>query len=538
MKWLNDYRIRFMLFGFITAIMLGCLEFANGATIAIGPGTDYDFNTIQAGIDTAVDGDTVMVWPGEYIITEPISFRGKAITVQSEAGPDETTIRMGTPADTNRGSVVVFENGETTASILEGFTITGGSGSWLQDSLRGGGIFFKGASATVNNCAIVQNSARRAGGILCDQSSSPRLTNCIIAKNSSMSSGGGISVYSGSSLSLTNCIIRENSSAGSLGGGVVCWGSCLLTLTDCTITGNSGTNGGGIYCGLNSSATMTNCIIRGNSAIGSTPHVSGYSGGVQCYDNSVMNLANCTIAENSAGLAGGAMFCKDSSVTVTNCIMFGNRAVGGNGGAIESTSCTTTLANCVIVGNSAGEPGGAVLCWQGSVNIISSIVRANIAPQGSEISVMNGGILSLNYSNVAEGQAGIHLQSSGILDWGDGNIDADPCFSDPDNDNYHLMSQAGRWDPNNQSWVQDAVTSPCIDAGDPMSPIGLEPFPNGGFVNMGAYGGTPDASKSYFGAPPCETIVAGDINGDGQVNMADLEIMALHWTDEEPLPLP
>jgi hypothetical protein len=71
-----------------------------------------------------------------------------------------------------------------------------------------------------------------------------------------------------------------------------------------------------------------------------------------------------------------------------------------------------------------------------------------------------------------------------------------------------------------------------------MSPIGWEPFPNGGFVNMGAYGGTPKASKSYFGDPVCETIVAGDINGDGQVNRADLEIMALHWTDDVPLPLP
>jgi hypothetical protein len=218
--------------------------------------------------------------------------------------------------------------------------------------------------------------------------------------------------------------------------------------------------------------------------------------------------------------------------------MFGNRAVGGNGGAIESVSCSATLANCVIVGNSAGKPGGAVMCWQGSANITNSIVRANIAPQGHEISVMNGGALSLIYSNVADGQAGIHVQSGSTLDWGEGNIDTDPYFVDPTNNDYHLMSEAGRWDPDNQTWVQDAITSPCIDAGDPMSPIGLEPFPNGGFVNMGACGGTAKASKSYFGEPPCETIVAGDINGDGQVNRADLEIMALHWTDEEPLPLP
>jgi len=115
---------------------------------------------------------------------------------------------------------------------------------------------------------------------------------------------------------------------------------------------------------------------------------------------------------------------------------------------------------------------------------------------------------------------------------GQGNIEADPCFADPCNGDYHLKSQAGRWDPNSQSWVKDDVTSPCIDAGDPHSPIGLEPFPNGGIINMGAYGGTVEASKSYFGEPVCETIVAGDINGDCIVNLKDFALMALHWLEE------
>jgi len=77
--------------------------------------------------------------------------------------------------------------------------------------------------------------------------------------------------------------------------------------------------------------------------------------------------------------------------------------------------------------------------------------------------------------------------------------------------------------------TMDEVTSPCIDAGDPMNPIGLEPFPNSGRINMGAYGGTSEASKSYFGAAPCETIVAGDINGDCAVNYLDFALIALHW---------
>jgi len=130
----------------------------------------------------------------------------------------------------------------------------------------------------------------------------------------------------------------------------------------------------------------------------------------------------------------------------------------------------------------------------------------------------------------------IHINYSDVCNevWaGAGNINADPIFADPNNGDYHLKSQAGRWDANEGRWTKDDVTSPCIDAGDPASPIGLEPFPNGGIINMGAYGGTEQASKSYFGKPTCETIVAGDINGDCVVNFKDFAFMAFHWLEEK-----
>ena len=83
-----------------------------------------------------------------------------------------------------------------------------------------------------------------------------------------------------------------------------------------------------------------------------------------------------------------------------------------------------------------------------------------------------------------------------------GNLNGTP--NDPSDDffvegDYHLKCQAGRWDPNTGTWVKDDVTSPCIDAGDPNSPVGGEPAPNGGRINMGAYGGTAEASKSPSG---------------------------------------
>ncbi|MGE5296042.1 MAG: hypothetical protein ACM3VT_14555, partial [Solirubrobacterales bacterium] len=76
------------------------------------------------------------------------------------------------------------------------------------------------------------------------------------------------------------------------------------------------------------------------------------------------------------------------------------------------------------------------------------------------------------------------------------NIQADPLFVDPNAGDFHLLSQTGRWDPIGGIRIEDYTTSPCIDAGDPTSAVGHEPTPNGGRINLGAYGGTAEASYS------------------------------------------
>jgi hypothetical protein len=80
------------------------------------------------------------------------------------------------------------------------------------------------------------------------------------------------------------------------------------------------------------------------------------------------------------------------------------------------------------------------------------------------------------------------------------NINADPLFADPDNGDFHLKSLYGRYVAAFDTWTQDNVTSPCIDAGDPDEYPRAERTPNGKRINMGAYGGTPYASLS--GWPP------------------------------------
>jgi len=231
----------------------------------------------------------------------------------------------------------------------------------------------------------------------------------------------------------------------------------------------------------------------------------------------------------------GAIHCErysNASPTIRNCIITGGLGPDSYGLFVGYKGGSPTLINCTITGQKAG----GIYCDGDSGAILRNcILRDNAL---IEISGWTDSVTA-EYCNV-EGA------------WpGPGNIDTDPCFVDPGfwdpngtpedaNDDfwvhgrgdYHLKSQAGRYDPNTETWVIDEVTSPCIDAGEPLDPIGPEPFPNGGIINMGAHGGTAEAGKSYFNQPPCETIMAGDINGDCQINFEDLRLMTLHWCEE------
>jgi len=105
---------------------------------------------------------------------------------------------------------------------------------------------------------------------------------------------------------------------------------------------------------------------------------------------------------------------------------------------------------------------------------------------------------------------------------GIGNISAEPLFADAAGGDYHLLSERGRYRPATKEWILDDLTSPCVDAGDPsVEPTG-ERMPNGGRINMGAFGGTYYASMS-------EWKIAGDLNRDGRVNLADIALVARNW---------
>jgi hypothetical protein len=307
------------------------------------------------------------------------------------------------------------------------------------------------------------------------------------------------------------------------GGGMSCSAGRSSTVTNCLFHGNSAIWGGGMYIG-DSSPILTNCTFRANAA-------ERHAGAIEI-DGAYMPITNNAFIGNFAGVNGGAVWNFDGAPVYVNCIFSGNTA-GEDGGAMWNVdSGGYTLINCTLANNTAAGRGGAIDSdeWPILTNCILWSNRDGSGMGESAHVYAYYGPPAINYSCVQgwTGDLG-----------GTGNIGDNPRFAEPAflaGDDYHLKSQAGRWEPSTKTWVQDDVTSPCIDAGDPMDPIGLEPFPNGGRVNMGAFGGTAEASKSYFGRPVCEIIVAGDVNGDCLVNYLDFRLMALHWLEDNNPP--
>jgi hypothetical protein len=178
------------------------------------------------------------------------------------------------------------------------------------------------------------------------------------------------------------------------------------------------------------------------------------------------------------------------------------------------------LLNCTFSSNFAEHLGGGISNIQNGFLTLTNCILWDDTPDEIQTGGVGGSHISGNveviYSNVQNG-------------WpGGGNLDSDPLFADTENGDFHLKSQAGRWDPNGGTWIVDMTGSPCIDAGNPDEPVGLERFPNGGRINMGVYGGTPQASLSLQLLPGLSGQAFNPSPADGAFNV-DMDIK-LSWS--------
>jgi|GEM_PF-4845264 len=342
-------------------------------------------------------------------------------------------------------------------------------------------------------------------------------------------------------------------------------------------------------------------IINGYSRVGS---------GISSAGNT--KISNCVL-RNNYGNYGGAIFSSypfngwnylwisidnswyelivptqsNTETEIINCVITNNSAIYGGGICYMSPIASTAIfvgpdiRNCTIVANSATY-GGGIACYNDTYTsdgfdpetmIKNTIIWDNNALNGSQIFIsensklffsdrfgvkvyhsQNHPICIVNYCNIQGNEQQVYDPNNNLI-WNAGNIDIDPLFADLNNGDYHLKSQAGRWEPNQLTWIYDNVTSPCIDAGDPNSVWTAELWPHGKRINMGAYGGTSEASMSLSSvgnianlnndvndlvdlvdfsifAPKwqiTQVMLKEDLNRDGHVGIEDLLIFSENW---------
>jgi len=258
-----------------------------------------------------------------------------------------------------------------------------------------------------------------------------------------------------------------------IGGGLLNY-QANPTIIRCVFFDNYAAQGGGMANRF-SSPMVSDCTFSGNLV-----RYSG--GGMYNTDESHPTIEACLFYDNwSTLLGGGGMACGDSNPTLIHCRFIENGAPFGGG--MYNAASNPFISNCTFSQNWTNSWGGGMQNEAGSDPKMVNCIFWDNTPDG--ICTFGTGA-DVTYSNVQGGHIGV------------GNMDTDPLFANPNAGDYHLKSQAGRWDAVSETWRIDNVTSPCIDAGNPDDPIVDEPSPNGNIVNMGAYGGTVEASKSLF----------------------------------------
>ena len=340
-----------------------------------------DQTTIQAGINVAVEGDTVLVQPGTYV--ENIIIDGKDITVGSLfLTTQDTSYISQTIIDGNQlGSVIQILNSETGSVNLIGLSIQNGTGTndevyspWV----GGGGIFTKDANVNIDNCVITNctEQYRYGGGILFYPSSkSLNLISSTINNCNSNDNGGGLALFSGN-FTLTDVVV-ESCAAYPGAGGVYVAGD--INIANSQFKSNTGD-------ALQASGLMS-AIVRNSLFTKNLDTAIEVNSGASVQLNNVDIVNNYEYSTSQSGT--GILLTQGGHIDVINCVLWNNPAAN-------------------ILFNSGGDPNTATIAY----SIISS-------DSGSAV-----------------------LNNNGTLEWGLGNINIDPRFINAQVDNYKLLASS------------------------------------------------------------------------------------------------
>ena len=438
----------------------------------------------------------------------------------------------------NAYHVVTGSDTDATA-VLACFTITAGNANGSNPHDHGGGIHIMQltGSPTIEFCTIVRNRADFGGGVSCEPNSAAAFVHCTISENSAGQYGGAMFIALASNPTLTDCSIAHNI-APYEGGGVYCGDSSnpiietstitgniagwsgggvyssasTPTITDCRITQNNARDGGGMSLAYGSYTGMTDCLVAGNSA-------TYHGGGIHFVSGGSANITSCRISGNrTSTFSGGGIYCTGSQdLELVNCVLSGNTVDGpnGGGGGMYFSESNLILTNCSFAGNLAVN-GRALACDY--VGHPSSLQLRNciLWDGGDEIWNNDGSTITITYSDVQDGWRGA----------GGNNIVAHPRFvrfPDDGGDGWGVGDNDDYGDLRLQS------ASPAIDAGSNAAvPLDIIVDLAGDLRFVDAVD-TPDMGQGVsplvdMGAYEFQFAAAGDIDGDGDVDLSDFRM--------------
>ena len=343
----------------------------------------------------------------------------------------------------------------------------------------------------IENVIIEGNHSHNGGGLAFFRVNGPVLNNVIIRNNTATAFGGGVFSYC-STIDMTDVTITENQNLGQGQGGGIMLAASSGTFDNMAITNNTAlSHGGGIWTNNSGGGgdnwadgwTMTNSTISGNSC-------TMFGGGIM-FAWSHPTVINSTISDNTSNWGGGGVFGLESGFTlkettvsdnassgggggiwvwgplygvappvIEDCIVSGNET-GSNGGGIGlEEDVDATITRTFVVDNHAGGYFGGIVVAGTDATFNNLTISENTSGGGGAIGISQGGHVDLTNSIVwnhsgeynfgGDGTGSINITYSDIEDGfdGEGNIDADPLFTDVDNGDYTLSTD-----------------SPCIDAG-------------------------------------------------------------------------
>ncbi|MCH7918356.1 MAG: hypothetical protein IIC50_10255 [Planctomycetes bacterium] len=455
----------------------------------------------------------------------------------------------------------------------------GGMGNWddasptlincmfnANTALRGGAMInLAQSSPTLTNCTLNGNRASIAGGGIFERvDSRSTLANCILWSNRDQGGTGAFAqLDSGTSLVTFSCIqgFGRSRRTGNIGidprfvdavgpDGEPATGDENLRLrldSPCIDAGDNESVPPTVTTDLDGTPRFVDMLDNFDTGNGASPIVD--MGAYEAHTPSIYYVDAVNGDNNNNGLRPAAAFASiqkgiDSAedgdtVLVYSAIYSEEINFLGKALTVQSAADVAVIENPgdFAVSFYNGEGPDSVLKNFIIRNSFMGIFIAGSSPTMSNVTVVDNkyGIEayassepdisnSIFWYNTDDDLFGCHARYSCIERGGEGegNIYADPLFVDPVNNDYHLFSERGRYWPEHDVWVLDEVTSPCVNSGDPRVDPSGEPIPNGGRINMGAYGGTAYASMSELNQPPLDfdgSFVDGQIVFQ-QINLA------------------